>query len=222
MYKRRFLPFLWILLFSQFTSADSGFLTHYEVLGDSPVEGSAQVWVKPGFGRDQLKGYTKILIDPPEVWYHPDSPNKGIAVRELNDLVNYLEQTFTTALGEHYQIVHEPDPQTLRIRLALTNFKRAKPDKTALDYIPFRLAMNLAKDAIRSSQNSELIVVNLTLESEFLDSLTNERLAMAVDKQQSDSLTLERDDPAPWWLVKSTLDDWATRLAGRLSHNPTD
>lgn len=56
----------------------------------------------------------------------------------------------------------------------------------------------------------------MTLESEYLDSVTNKRIATAIDTQEGASKTVGKNEPAPWVLVKDTLDDWAQTLAKRL------
>lgn len=206
-----------LLAFSpvQAATPHSGFLDNYDQMKQSSFSG-ASIWVSPDVEKQPIKRYTKIMLDPAEVWFHPDSPVHGMRVEDLQSVVDYLEGTFSKNLGEHFTIVDEPGLDVLRIRLAITNIKRKAPSKNALDYIPFRLVLNTAKDVVRNTQNSELIVLEMTLESEYLDSVTNKRLATAIDTQEGASKTVGKNEPAPWVLVKDTLDDWAQTLAKRL------
>ena len=200
----------------QAATAHSGFLDNYDQMKTGSFGGADGIWVNPDVEKQPIKRYTKIMLDPAEVWFHPNSPVHGMRVEDLHSIVNYLESTFNKNLGEHFTIVDEPGLDVLRIRLAITNIKRKAPSKNALDYIPFRLVLNTAKDVVRSTQNSELVVVEMTLESEYLDSVTNKRLATAIDTQEGASKTIDKGKAAPWELVKETLDDWAETLATRL------
>ena len=60
----------------------SGFMEDYSILHSTKSEGPDLIYLPPGV-EEHLAGYTKIMIDQPEIFLAPDSPHKGMKPDQL-------------------------------------------------------------------------------------------------------------------------------------------
>lgn len=210
---------------------DSGFLSDYSKLKPDPDNSGAEIWIKPGF---RLKNYDKILLDNIVVWYKDKAAYKGINASKLKILTDYLHTAIIKALGADYPVVTEPGPGVLRIRIAITELVPTKPEISVVVLVlPYAtIADLLASTTTKGGFGSSPYVGDAAIESEFLDSVTNERLVAYVDRRIGKKYDYDfRRGPVTfvsqaavsyveaytfWSYTREAFDYWAMELKVRL------
>lgn len=71
--------------------------------------------------------YYRIIIDPVQVYKGPDAQFGKIPPHGQDHLARYMEERFTGRLSKDFEIVHEPGPNTLRLKLTLTGAHPTPP-----------------------------------------------------------------------------------------------
>ena len=153
----------------------SGFLENYDDLRRAD-DFSEFVW---GYTKKPLilRQYDKALIDPVLVYFHPEARGVGIDPSELAELTTFFRDRVVEELAaiREVEIVDEPGPGVMRVRIALTDLNLS------------RGAANVgAKVAGAVTAGVGFLVPSVdiggaTMECEVLDSATGERLVAVVD-----------------------------------------
>jgi hypothetical protein len=188
----------------------SGFLEDYPTLEADKDRKGALIYRKPGVA---LKNYTKIMIDPMEIWYAPDSKYKGIKPDQLKALADAFRESLVSALEPTYPVVSKPGPDVLRLRIAVTNVYVKKKKKRLLSFTPIGLVVTGAQ----ALAGKNISLVDATIEAEMLDSQSNERLGVLIDRQ-SDSAEKKKKKKmkTSWENVQKTLQFYAERFRSRM------
>jgi hypothetical protein len=148
-------------------SQQSGFLSDYSKLQPDPKDSGLLIyWANEDF----LKHSTKFMINPVIVYMGPD---QGV---DPEDLVK-MDQIFNKAISEeltksgHYEIVTEPGPGVMLLRLAITNVKTTGGKKNAA----MKGATTAASVALVPGIGllvPRLSVGSISVEGEFVDSVS--------------------------------------------------
>jgi hypothetical protein len=158
------------------TLKQSGFLNNYPQFQPGPKEGMDQVYVKPGL---DLSTYNKVMMHEVKFFFKQDAADHGLQASELKELSDSFHLAVAKALGTEYPLVTEPGNDVLRVRLAITDIKTSNPAMTGITtVVPVGLAISLVKQATTGEATG---VGGASMEVEFLDSMTNERLGAAID-----------------------------------------
>lgn len=182
----------------------SGFLGDYSQLVKGKETQPNMVYVNPDL---DLRPYDKIMIDHVVVFMNPRSENKGIQPEQLAELTKYFHQALVDALEGRYQIVDAPGPGVLRVRTAITDIEPGKPVRNSMStVIPVGMAVTVVNKAVN---DTNLGVGRASVELELLDSVSNERLAAAIDRREG----RKRLVSGKWTDVKKSFDYWAERLS---------
>lgn len=189
--------------------------SHSEFIGERldwkplPGEPTAYVWRAPG----TPPAGQSVLIDPITVFMAPTSPYRGIQPDEAKIITDYFHRAIAVELADDYTLTDRPGPGVLRLRVAITEIRRRRPDTTAT-YRPTRLALSGERQAPGEGVLSEEQALGTssyfmggTLEAEWLDAATGERLLAYREPRRRD-----QQDPATWAEVRTLLDEWARRL----------
>jgi hypothetical protein len=191
-------------------SKPSGFLKDYSMLEPGNEDQAQMRYIKTGVNWSQ---YTKIMIDKIEVWASDDSGIRELNPKELQAILSYLHAAFKNKLKENFQIVHEPSPGTLRIKLALTDGEASRPvSDTLSSIIPISLAISFIK---RASTGTHLAVGQASIEADFIDAVSEERLAAAMDTRAGAKAFSGKFDK--WDDLKSAFDYWSLQTHIRLN-----
>lgn len=178
------------------TQTPSGFLGDYSALKPVPGASGVLYYEKPNV---KWKGYTKLLIDPVSVFYSPGAKDRQIQPDDLKKLTDYFRGAVIEAVQAAYPVVYQPGAGVLRIRAAITDIIPANPllniVTTAAVFIPLDMG-------------------GAAMEAEFLDSVSNERLAAIVDRKQGSPLSpLDIIGGfTKWGHAKGAFDKWAKEL----------
>jgi len=114
-----------------------------------PVAGTPGLsrYVTPDYAR-QRQRIKSVYLAPIEVWLSPDSPYKGLTATDVATLTASFRQAFLKDPLRRYPVVEQPGPDSMVVRVALTDVMLTEPRTRLLGYTPVGLAVR----AIRKSQ----------------------------------------------------------------------
>jgi hypothetical protein len=184
----------------------SGFLADYPQLEKGPRGGVDLVYLKQGvdFGT-----YDKIMMDQVEFYFSEDSKYKGMNADTLNKLSEAFHRAMVKELKDKYPFVSEPGPGVLRARFAITNLKSAIPVVASISTVmPIGLALSTVKKGLTGTHMN---VGGATMEAEFLDAQTNDRVAVVIDERTGKKYKIQ-DGLTKWGYTKDVFSFWAKRL----------
>ena len=156
--------------------------------------------MKPGV---DFSKYDKIMMDEVQFFLAPDADYKGISPSTTKELGEDFHKSFVQELGD--MLTASPGPGVARMRLAVTDIEQSKPALgTITTVVPVGLAVSLVKKGATGQYTG---IGSASMEVEFLDSVTSERIAAAVDKAPGGKLDVGQYSPA-----KAAFEYWAKRL----------
>jgi hypothetical protein len=195
----------------------SGFLGDYSGFQESERVKGAWTFTRPGFNINDFEKYNRVILDPVVIYDGPDNAFKDIDPADLQQAADNFHAQLASTLGSDYPVVTEPGADVLRLRAALTGSVPRPPEHGLLSYTPVGLVFRVGKAATDSATDKEEIQVEVTMEVEFMDSISNERLMAGVDSHMAGKKTVEKSDPD---YNAKTMDEafrfWAQTIKDRL------
>lgn len=134
------------------------------------------------------------MIDQPEVYLAPDSPYKGIKPAKLNVIAEAFRDAVSQALSSDYTIVSEAGPDTLYLKMALTDLSVTEKHKKVLGFTPVGRMYKAGRSTVQSNyQNAVqyISLLDLKIEGELLEAM--QRFG-EVFQCQLDNVRAEPDD----------------------------
>jgi len=194
----------------------SGFLGNYSDFRESKRVEDAWVYYKPNFSVDDLKHYNKLVIDPVEMMPHKKAEIKTISPETRERVAGYFRDAIRKAMEPDYKIVDAPGKDVIRVRAAITNLVPRDVEHGVAEHLPIMLLFRAGKAAHRAATDQQEITVEATLEMEFDDSISGERLMAIVDGHRGARVTLKTGEPdINWQHVSAALDYWAKTMRER-------
>jgi len=188
----------------------SGFLKDYSKLHAAADDTEATlVYLTPD--KAKFKSYTKILLEPVQVWRGEQSDAKDMDKEDAEYLSQFLWTHLNEELGKDYRITVSPGPTVMRMRVAITEAGKGIPfldNVTAVH--PGTLLMSKAKKAIGGT---ETFVGKSSIEVEVTDSSTGELLAAGVDRRGGGKYAWKAI--SRWVDVEEAYAYWAKKFAWR-------
>ena len=183
----------------------SGFLQDYPEMLSGGEGALDQYYIKEGV---DIPYYKKIMLDHVVFYFNEDNEYKGIHADELKELADAFHSAMEDSLADAYPLVLNPGPGVVRIRTAITNLAPDKPDQGEVKSV---LPSDTHISKIHKRLCSSVTVGKAAMEMEFLDSMTNERLAVVVDMQGGDKgeATQSLDK---WEEAKKAFAFWGKRI----------
>ncbi len=187
----------------------SGFLGNYPKFQKGPSGGVALVYVKKGA---DFSKYNKVMFDQVVFYLSKDAKYKDIQPEQMKELADEFARAAVKEMKGAYPIVAEPGPDVLRVRVAITGIEPGNPVKSGITtVVPVGLVMSVIKKGTTGSYPG---VGSASMEAEFLDSSTNERLAAAIDKRPGSKFS----GFTKYGAAKEAFEFWAKRLRVFLDH----
>lgn len=183
----------------------SGFIDNYPDLKTDPLGGGGLLYTKPGAG---LGSYSKIMIEPIEIWLADDSKYKGFSPDDLKEITDEFYRVMLANLEPDYPVVSRPGKGVLVVRLAITDVYAKKKKRGLLGYTPIGAVAGAATGAYRKVKLNDA-----TIEAELLDAGSMDQLAVLVDKL---SVSKGGAEGTSWDDIHKALDYYAKRLRARL------
>jgi hypothetical protein len=190
----------------------SGFLDNDSQLkpGESKKEAKL-IYINPD---TDFSKYKNIYFEPVVVLVEKGSKLAKCEPEEIQALVDYLDATVRESLKEDYTFVKKAGPDVMRLRVALTDGKKATVMLNTMSSImPPMLAVNFAKLAVTGTH---LAVGNASIEFEVLDAASGDRLVAGVDARAGRK-SLVSGNFSKWADTQDAFDYWAERLTLRLA-----
>ena len=158
----------------------SGFLRDYSQLHAAANETEATlVYFTPD--KAKFKSYTKVWLEPVQVWRGEKSEAKDLNKDDANHISQFLSSRVDVEVRKDYTMTREAGPDVMRVRIAVTEAGKGVP---VLDNItathPGALLMSWGKKGI---SGTESFVGKASIEVEVTDSQTGELLAAGVDRR---------------------------------------
>ncbi len=185
----------------------SGFLGNYSMLRPGKGKEAGLVY----FASDaNFAGYDAVMIDSVTFWTNKPT---NVSAKDRQMLTDYLYNALHEELKKDYRIADAPGPGVLRIRAAVTEAKGAKVvANTITSVVPQARAVTTLAGA---ASNTALMVGRASVEADITDSLSDRRLAAAVDERVGTKAV--RGGILKWSDAKNAFDYWAERLRKRLA-----
>lgn len=191
------------------TAARAGFLQDYNRLVQDSREPGYQHYVAPSM----LTGkYRSFIIDDPVFIVNTRDGYEAISPAHLQAMADYYKTRMATALGTHYRVADAPGPGVARLRIAVVGLVEVGPDFQLSDLVPAKALFNAAR-AVADKTPHQL---QISIESEALDSQTSQVLGATVDSRQSTKTVSGSDAHPSDEQVHDLIDFWVARFVSRL------
>jgi hypothetical protein len=185
----------------------TGFLANYDQLAPGGDDRAALVYFKPGV---DYKAYNKLMFERIVVLLSDSAESRSIDPALMKALTDYYQNALFAAVKGGYEVVDQPGPGVLRVRVAITQLKPSNPTANTLSTIvPVGMVVSGASKAV---SGDNLGTGEASTEIEVLDSVSGERLAAAVDRRQGGKGVFR----GKWEDTKEAFDFWAKRFRQRL------
>ncbi len=194
------------------TPEESGFLGDYSEL--QKVEGypAARIYIRPGV---QWARYNAIQLD--SVGLYTDASTASLSPEDQQMLTDMLYKSLYEDLSKYFTVVDHAGPNTLRLRVALTQVQGAKPVlRTVTTVVP---QLRVLGTIVGLAGNTAVTVGSATVEMEVLDSDTNQRLAAAVDDRAGTKVLFAKRAYTTWGDVQAACGYWGGRITWQLARH---
>lgn len=158
-------------------------------------------WEKSDF---DWRSYRKLMIDPVSIRIETDNGGGDIDQEKLDAFIKEVLEAFTQRIEPDYPVVSVPGNDVLRIRAVVTDIDTAHP------------AINLATTL---AAFVPMDMGGASIEVEFIDSITGERLAAMADRKTGSPLQLKAGF-SKFGYAKAAFNEWADELKIALAENP--
>jgi len=190
---------------------ESGFLGDYSMLTPGGDDRALLLYVNPPA---DFSAYTAILLDPVRLYASGAHEMEKLTKEDRQRILDYADATIREQLSVDYELVDEPGPNVLHLRVAITEAENAN---VTLDTISTIIPIGLAVSGLASLATGEWAFTGRAgIEVDILDSMSDTRLAAAVDRRTGGKITGKVDKFSGWRTVKNSLDFWANKLRERL------
>jgi len=185
----------------------SGFLKDYSQMQPGGDDRAVLTYFKPGV---DFKPYTKLMFERVVVYLNPTAERRETDPTILKELTDFYQNALLEAVKDGYEVVDQPGPDVLWVRVAITDVDPSNPiGNTLSSIIPVGI---VAAGAVKMVSGENLGTGEAATEIEVIDSITKERLVAAVDRRQGGKFLLR----GKWTDTKQSLEYWAKRFRERL------
>ena len=189
----------------------SGFLGDYSQLQPGGDGEPVLIYRRAATG----PGYAKLLIDPVMASAGPGSRLHKLSPEDRQVLLDYFHAALREQLGQDFALADSAGPDTLRLRVALTD---ARGSKILMDTLSTVVPVGLAISALqRVALGQTATSGRAAIEAEALDSRTGERLVALVDGRAGRKVTGRFDKWKKWQDVRDACDYWSGQLRAELA-----
>jgi hypothetical protein len=191
------------------TAKPAGFLGDYSQL--VPGEGNEAQLVYVASDVDFSK-YDSVILESVTFWVAKESEADVLDLETRQMVTDRLYRALHDRLSKDFKLVSKPSPSAIRIRAAITGAKDARVVLNAITSVVPQL--RLLSQLGDLDNDTALLVGKASVECEFLDSATNERIAAGVDERMGNK-TLKTAFTT-WGDVDASFEFWADRVAQRI------
>jgi len=192
------------------TPEESGFLRDYAQLQKSPDYPASLVYIRPGV---QWASYNSVQLESVGLWGNESTQNLSAEDRQM--LTDMLYTSLYNELSKYFVVTNQAGPNTLRMRVALTQEQGAKVGlRTVTTVVP---QLRVVGTLVGLGGDTATTVGSATVEMEILDPVTNQRLAAAVDSRAGTKVLFAKRAYQTWGDVGVACDYWSQRISWQLA-----
>jgi hypothetical protein len=158
----------------------SGFLKDYSKLHAAANETEASlVYFTPD--KAKFKPYTKVWLEPVQVWRGEKSDAKDLDKEDANHVSQFLWSRVDEEMRKDYEVTRAAGPGVMRVRIGITEAGKGVPflDNLTAAYPP----MLLVSKGKKALGGTETFVGKASIEVEVTDSQTGELIGAGVDRR---------------------------------------
>jgi hypothetical protein len=157
----------------------SGFMEDYDQLQPSEDVWIDYIYTNPNWP-SKLAGTTAFMLEQPEIFISADSKYKGMKPDDMKMLADSLQAIFAENLVGEFQIAASPGPNTLVLRMALTNVHLKKKGRGLLGYTPVGFVAGGANRALMNDFVDNILLTEVMWEAVIYDSQTGDRYGALI------------------------------------------
>lgn len=183
-------------------------LSSYQVDPNNPNQ---RLYLKPGATLNQ---YQQVLVELPLFLQQNHTQEwELIQPSEANKIAQYFQAKLSAELQNlGVKVVTQADPDTLRLRFAVTGMGQVRPDRKLTDFTPTKAKINLAKRVV--GREPYLLMVSTMAQVE--DASSGELLAGVVSLKET-SKTKVKDQPITLAYLQNEIDKLTKKSAAQLA-----
>ena len=181
----------------------SGFLHDYSQLQKNDQYPAYLVYINP---KANWSKYNAIMIDSVSLWAAEDK----LSAEDRQMITGLMYNALFDALAKNFAIVKTPGMNVLRLRMALTEAEQSKVVLNLVTSVIPQLRVLTTVGGMAADTSA--LVGEASAEGEILDSVTDERLAAAVDRQTGTKALIRGEKFSSWGDVQLACNYWADRI----------
>ena len=188
---------------------DSGFLGADAALLKPGQPGQAQlVYQRPGV---DWARYRNIMLDPVTLWKGRESAGRGISPQDEQTLVNYFYSVIRGALEkEGFTLVSAPEPNTLRLTVAITKAKETDVAMNVVSTVVPALHALTALDKLATGKPA--FAGEAQIEVKATDAFSGQLVGAGIDHRVGGK-ALDASTMTSWGDVEAMMRLWANHGA---------
>jgi Protein of unknown function (DUF3313) len=166
---------------------------------------------------DVLKNSSKFILDPVIVYLLPEAQARGIDPEQLEKLTQYFTNAIKTELTKsgQYQIVTEPGPGVMELRLAITNVE-PNGGKTNAAVKGAATAASVAVAPGASLIVPRVSVGKVSIEGEMVDSVSGDVMVAFMSSRSGRRYFAGLKTFQKWGDIEAAFRAWAKSFRERL------
>ena len=160
------------------TAADiqeSGFFDDYSRLAPTPVHDEILYYASPDY-ESIVANVTTVVIAEPEIFLSPDSKYRGMRPGNMKRIADVLQSVMYDSFEDGYSIAVNSGPESIVIRMAITNLKMKRRPKRLFQYLPPAFVATTLKRTLLDDIAKNIMLTEAILEVESVDGATGEVL----------------------------------------------
>ena len=126
-------------------------------------------------------------------------------------------------MGNDYEVVREPGPDVLRVRIAVTDVVPNKPEASVVSLVvPFLWVADAGTGVAKGETGSTAFTGEATIEMEAMDSVSSQQVGAYIDREVGKKYNWDKGIGegissyakaySKWKYTKKAMDLWAQRL----------
>lgn len=185
------------------------FLSNYQLLKPRGTND----WVYFGPDAQRLLAAARgVLIDQPEIHISKNSPYSGAKPSTLTAIAEAMRSDMVAALKKNgYNVVTEPGPNVLLVRLALTDIYLQEKERKLLEYTPIGFVIGAGVSAMQTVME-KVDILGMTLQAEITDSGSKAIVGEIVAQRGGNEQRITFDQ------FQKQMTVWGERLSCQMSN----
>lgn len=184
-----------------------------------------RAWIKDGFDMAQ---YSKIYITPVNTtyvlfeekdWWKYAGKNYSQLKSDVEHIGEYMRETFITAFKDdpnhRFEVVDQPDENTLILELALTELTPNKPYLKLARFAPFG-------GGAAATLLNQTTLSTVSLESRMREGQNGQVVAMFADREQEKKYLLSTKNLTWYGHAEEIIRDWAQQFVAIGNREPDE